>query len=118
MGDLIWLLEVQMRRNELYFPLSHGVPRVGDRRIIGGIIFVIRNGLRWRDALAEYSPPKTVSSAGAGWVCSTISWRVWRPKAASRHADDRRHPSESAPYGRQSAKKGLFPTYRAQPKAA
>jgi len=46
MSDLIWLSEAQMRRIEPYFPLSHGVPRVDDRRIISGIIFVIRNGLR------------------------------------------------------------------------
>jgi hypothetical protein len=44
MSDLIWLSEAQMRRIEPYFPLSHGVPRVDDRRIISGIIFVIRNG--------------------------------------------------------------------------
>ena len=49
MSDLIWLSEAQMRRIEQYFPLSHGVPRVDDRKIISGIIFVIRNGLRWRD---------------------------------------------------------------------
>ena len=42
MRDLIWLSEAQMRRIEPYFPLSHGVPRVDDRRIIAGIIFVIR----------------------------------------------------------------------------
>ena len=33
MSDLIWLPEAQMRRIEPYFPLSHGVPRVDDRRI-------------------------------------------------------------------------------------
>ena len=44
-----------MRRTEPYFPLSHGVPKVDDRRVISGIIFVIRNG----DAPADYSPPKT-----------------------------------------------------------
>jgi len=49
MSDLIWLSEAQMRWIKPYFPLSHGVPRVDDRRIISGIIFVIRNGLRWRD---------------------------------------------------------------------
>ena len=53
MGDLIWLLDAQMRRIEPYFPLSHGVPRVDERRVISGIIFVIRNGLRWRDAPKE-----------------------------------------------------------------
>lgn len=40
-----WLLsEVQMRRLKPYFPLSHGIPWVDDRRIVSGIIFVIRNG--------------------------------------------------------------------------
>ena len=58
MSDLIWLTEAQMHRIEPYFPLSHGVPRVDDRRIISGIIFVIRNGLRWRDSPAEYGPHK------------------------------------------------------------
>ena len=46
MSDLIWLSVGQMRRMEPYFPLSHGLPRVDDRRVISGIIFVIRNGLR------------------------------------------------------------------------
>jgi putative transposase len=60
----VWLLsEAQMRRIEPYFPLSHGIPRVDDRRIVSGIIFVIRNGLRWRDAPAAYGPHKPVSSA-------------------------------------------------------
>ena len=34
MGDLIWLSDAQMRRIEPYFPLSHGVPRVDDRRVV------------------------------------------------------------------------------------
>ena len=50
MSDLFWLTDKQMRRIEPYFPLSHGIPRVDDKRVLSGIIFVIRNGLRWRDA--------------------------------------------------------------------
>ncbi len=38
MSVLFWLTKPQMRRIEPYFPLSHGVPRVDDRRIISGII--------------------------------------------------------------------------------
>jgi transposase len=60
MIDLFWLSEAQVRRIEPFFPLSHGVPRVDDRRVISGIIFVIRNGLRWRDAPAAYGPSKTL----------------------------------------------------------
>ena len=100
MNDLIWLSEAQMRRIEPYFPLSHGVPRVDDRRVISGIIFVIRNGLRWRDAPKAYGPHKTIycagqvagdengrsttaSSAGAGSACSTGSSPSWPPRAVS-----------------------------------
>lgn len=56
-----------MRWIEPYFPLSHGVPRVDDRRIISGIIFVIRNGLQWRDAPVEYGPPKTIYNRFIRW---------------------------------------------------
>src|SRR3546814_16783475 len=38
-----------------------------DRRIISGIIFVIRNGLRWRDAPAEYGPLKTMYNRFIRW---------------------------------------------------
>lgn len=37
MSDLFWLSRAQMRRIEPYFPLSHGVARVDDRRVISGI---------------------------------------------------------------------------------
>jgi transposase len=67
MSDLIWLLEAQMRRLEPHFPLSHGVPRVDDRRIISGIIFVIRIGLHWRDAPAAYEAPKTIYGRFIRW---------------------------------------------------
>jgi putative transposase len=39
MSDLIWLTAAQMRKIEPYFPLSHGVPRVDDRRILVGLSF-------------------------------------------------------------------------------
>lgn len=67
MSDLILLSEAQMRRIEPYFPLSHGIARVDDRRIVNGIIFVIRNGLRWRDAPKEYGPHKTIYNRFIRW---------------------------------------------------
>ena len=67
MNDLFWLSDAQMRRIEPYFPLSHGVPRVDDRRVISGIIFVIKNGLRWRDAPKDYGPHKTIYNRFIRW---------------------------------------------------
>ena len=67
MSDLIWLSDAQMERIKPYFPLSHGVPRVDDRRVISGIIFVIRNGCRWRDAPSDYGPHKTIYNRFVRW---------------------------------------------------
>ena len=57
MSNLIWLSEAQIRRIE---PRYRTTCRVSNDRIISGIIFVIKNGLRWRDAPADYGPPKTI----------------------------------------------------------
>jgi transposase len=67
MRDLFWLSKAQLARIEAYFPLAHGVPRVDDRRVISGIIFVIRNGLRWRDAPTDYGPHKTLYNRFIRW---------------------------------------------------
>jgi putative transposase len=67
MRDLLWLSHEQLAKIEPYFPLSHGVPRVDDRRVVSGIIFVIRNGLRWRDAPADYGPHKTLYNRFIRW---------------------------------------------------
>jgi putative transposase len=37
-----------------FFLHSHGMPRVNDKRVINGNIFVIHDGLRWRDVPAGY----------------------------------------------------------------
>ena len=47
MSNLFWLTDAQMARLEPFFPKSHGKPRVDDRRVLSGIIFINRNGLRW-----------------------------------------------------------------------
>ena len=44
MSDLFWLSDAQMARLEPFFPKSHGKPRVDDRRVLSGIIFINRNG--------------------------------------------------------------------------
>jgi putative transposase len=44
-----WLSSEQLERKP-YFPLSHGVPRADGLKVVSGIVFVIKNGLLWRDA--------------------------------------------------------------------
>ena len=45
-SEAFLLSETQMRRIEPFFPLAHGVPRVDDRCVLSGIVYVVRNGLQ------------------------------------------------------------------------
>jgi len=72
MSDHYWLTETQFERIRPYFPRSHGKPRVDDRRVIGGIVHVIRNGLRWRDAPEVYGSHKTLYNRFVRWTLKGI----------------------------------------------
>ena len=76
MSDLCWLTDEQMERLKPFFPVSHGVPRVDDRRVLSGIIFINRNGLRWRDAPAVYGPHKTLYNRWFRWSRMGIFGRI------------------------------------------
>ena len=76
MSDLYWLTDEQMERLRPFFPKSHGKPRVDDRRVLSGIIFVNRNGLRWRDAPREYGPHKTLYNRWKRWSAMGIFIRM------------------------------------------
>jgi transposase len=67
MSNLYWLTDEQMARLRPFFPKSHGKPRVDDRRVLSGIIFINRNGLRWSDAPKEYGPAKTLYNRWKRW---------------------------------------------------
>ena len=64
MSNLFWLTDEQMERFRPFFPKSHGKPRVDDLRVLSGIIFINRNGLRWCAAPREHGPPKTWCDCG------------------------------------------------------
>ena len=121
MSDLIWLSEAQMRRIEPYFPLSHGVPRVDDRRIVSGIIFVIRNGLRWRDAPAEYGPHKTIYNRFIRWSRLGVFNRIFSALAAKGGKSDQLMIDATHLKAHRTAasllKKGMFPDVSGAPKA-
>ena len=76
MSDLFWLTDAQIARMAPFFPKSHGKPRVDDRRVLSGIIFIIRNGLRWRDAPTAYGPHKTLYSRWRRWSGKGIFVRM------------------------------------------
>ncbi|MBN3535143.1 transposase [Sphingomonas pseudosanguinis] len=58
------------------------MPRVDERRIVSGIIFVIRNGLRWRDDPAAYGSPKTICNCFIRWSQMGVFNRLFAGLAA------------------------------------
>ena len=122
MAEFRWLSEAQMRRIAPYFPLSHGIPRVDDRRVISGIIFVIRNGLRWRDAPAEYGPHKTIYNRFIRWSRMGVFNRIFAELAAKGGKPDTLMIDATHLKAHRTAasllKKGLFPDASGAPRAA
>ena len=82
MSDLFWLTEAQIERLKPFFPKSHGKPRVDDRKVLSGIIFINRNGLRWRDAPVDYGPPKTLYNRWVRWSRLGVFARILMQLAA------------------------------------
>jgi len=68
--QLTWLSDAEWARIEPLLPKGRkGAHRVDDRRVISGIVHMLRIGARWRDCPAEYGPYTTIynaSTAGAG----------------------------------------------------
>ncbi|MGH6853759.1 MAG: transposase, partial [Methylocella sp.] len=58
MSRLVLLGARQRARISPYFLLSRGAPRVAGRRVVGGIVYVIRNGLQGKDAPRGSGPRK------------------------------------------------------------
>ena len=89
MSDYFWLSEEQLSRIKPYFPLSHGVPRVDDRKVVSGIIHVIRNGLRWRDAAAVYGPHKTLYNRFIRWSKMGVFDKIFAALVSESNPPDR-----------------------------
>ena len=82
MSDLFLLSEKQMSRISPFFPLAHGVPRVDDRRVVSGIVYVIRHGLQWKDAPKGYGPHKTLYNRFNRWSRMGVFDRIFASLAA------------------------------------
>ena len=121
MADLLLLSEAQMRRIEPYFPLSHGIPRVDDRRIISGIIYVIKHGLMWRDAPKAYGPHKTIYNRFIRWSRLGVFNRIFAELAGKAGEPEALMIDTTHLKAHRTAasllKKGLYPDISGAPKA-
>ena len=80
--NLFWLSDDQWRRIEPYLPTDvRGRSRVDDRRVISGILHVLKSGCRWCDCPPEYGPPTTIYNRFVRWAERGVWERLFRELA-------------------------------------
>jgi transposase len=122
MSKTFMLTREQMSKIKPYFPLSHGVERVDDRRVISGIMYVIRNGLQWKDAPQAYGPHKTLYNRFVRWSRMGVFNRIFaelakRPDGTEQLMIDATH-LKAHRTAASLLKKGAFPAVSVARKAA
>src|SRR5512141_2896511 len=95
--NLFWLSDEQWRQIEPHLPRDvRGKDRVDDRRVISGILHVLKSGCRWCDCPPEYGPPTTIYNRFVRWqnaACGSVCF------ASLPGAADRLHSHQGPPLG-------------------
>lgn len=121
MSTLFYLSREQLARIKPYFPLSHGVPRVDELRIVSGIIYVIKHGLQWKDAPREYGPHKTLYNRFIRWSRLGIFNKIFMELVEKHGTTERLMIDATHLKAHRTAasllKKGLFPAVSDEQKA-
>ena len=80
--NLYWLSDDQWRQIEPLLPTDvRGKDRVDDRRVISGILHVLKSGCRWCDCPPEYGPPTTIYNRFVRWAERGVWERLFRELA-------------------------------------
>lgn len=81
---LFWLTDDQFARLEPHLPTdTRGKARVDDRRVISGIVHVLKSGCRWVDAPAVYGPRKTLYNRFVRWADKGIWQNIFQALASA-----------------------------------
>ena len=72
--DQFWLTDEQFARITPHLPTNtRGKERVDDRRVISGIVHVLKSGGRWTDAPRDlYGPKKTLYNRFVRWAAKGV----------------------------------------------
>ena len=66
--QLYWLSVREWKRIEPLLPRGRrGAHRVDDRRVISGVMHMLRSGARWRDCPTDYGPYTTIYNRFNRW---------------------------------------------------
>ena len=80
--DYFWLTDAQFAKIAPHLPRdTRGKPRVDDRRVISGIVHVLKSGGRWVDAPDVYGPRKTLYNRFVRWSRLGVFTRIFRDLA-------------------------------------
>src|ERR1017187_9217864 len=80
--NLFWLTDEQWAKIEPSPPTDvRGKVRVDDRRVISGILHVLKSGCRWCDCPPEYGPPTTIYNRFVRWARRGVWERLFRELA-------------------------------------
>jgi len=82
--DTYWLTDAQFARLEPLLPSdTRGKPRVDDRRVISGIVHVLKSGCRWADAPEVYGPHNTLYNRFVRWAAKGVWHEIFLALAAA-----------------------------------
>src|SRR5258708_32471513 len=84
MPRLSWLSEADFARVEPLLPRGRrGSHRVDDRRVISGIVHMLRSGARWRDGPSAYGPYTTIYNRFNRWSRQGIWFEMFEALTGS-----------------------------------
>src|SRR4051794_1487020 len=82
--DQFGLSDEQFARIAPHLPTdTRGKPRVDDRRVISGIIHVLKSGGRWVDAPPLYGPRKTLYNRFVRWAAKGVWTNLFETLASA-----------------------------------
>jgi transposase len=84
MRDLFWLSDTAWAVLEPHLPKHQpGARRVDDRRVISGILQILKTAGRWRDAPFQYGPAKITHNRYTRWARRGVWQRIFAKVAAA-----------------------------------
>jgi transposase len=84
MANEFWLSDAQWAAIDPLLPKNRpGAHRVDDRRVISGIVHVLKAGCRWQDCPSCYGPPTTIYNRFHRWSTRGLWQKLFRALATA-----------------------------------
>jgi transposase len=89
MANEYWLSDHAWASIKPLMPVNQpGARRVDDRRVISGIIHVLKSGCRWKDCPAVYGPPTTIYNRFNRWSRKRLWQKIFETLVAGSDLPD------------------------------